>query len=482
MNYFLLIIDFFKNFYYFENAIIFIPEIFLLLGIAFIIINNVFFDFSNVNRSINKFCIVFLFIILLLFTLLNIENLGFPELTETLFFYNNLKIIIILCTIFIFFIAKLNSKIDRFYFVEFHVLCLISILGIFIIFSSKNLFSLYLAIELQMIPIYFLCKLNKVNNKSSEILNKFFLTGIVSSIIILFGMFLIFSHSSFINFNDIKSLFISQTNNEMLIGFNILLIGIFLKIFLPPFYISLPDLLESFPIPIGLFIATTSFISILGIVLLYTFNLMDGDTLNWKIMLLILSISSIFIGSIGMFINKNINRFFGNFCIVNFGYILLAVSLMSEIKVYNIFLYLIIYILLLFGIFSIFILLKKDGEPIQHLSDLSDLSSSQPFISLTLLVFLFSMSGIPPFAGFFSKWLILFSLIENDNFYILFSVMLSSFLVILSCLKIVKIIYFEKSEFEFIFEKKSWLKSIIFICLLINFLMFIVLSPLVYFF
>ena len=301
------------------------------------------------------------------------------------------------------------------------MLCLISILGIFIIFSSKNLFSLYLAIELQMIPIYFLCKLNKVNNKSSEILNKFFLTGIVSSIIILFGMFLIFSHSSFINFNDIKSLFISQTNNEMLIGFNILLIGIFLKIFLPPFYISLPDLLESFPIPIGLFIATTSFISILGIVLLYTFNLMDGDTLNWKIMLLILSISSIFIGSIGMFINKNINRFFGNFCIVNFGYILLAVSLMSEIKFYNIFLYLIIYILLLFGVFSIFILLKKDGEPIQHLSDLSDLSSSQPFISLTLLVFLFSMSGIPPFAGFFSKWLILFSLIENDNFYILFS-------------------------------------------------------------
>ena len=113
MNYFSLIIDFFKNFYYFENAIIFIPEIFLLLGIAFIIINNVFFDFSNVNHSINKFCIVFLFIILLLFALLNLENLGFPELTETLFFYNNLKIIIILCTIFIFFIAKLNSKIDR---------------------------------------------------------------------------------------------------------------------------------------------------------------------------------------------------------------------------------------------------------------------------------------------------------------------------------------------------------------------------------
>ena len=145
---------------------------------------------------------------------------------------------------------------DGLYFFEFHVLCLISILGIFIIFSSKNLFSLYLAIELQMIPIYFLCKLNKVNNKSSEILNKFFLTGIVSSIIILFGMFLIFSHSSFINFNDLKSLFISQTNNEMLIGFNILLIGIFLKIFLPPFYISLADLLEYFPIPIGLFIAT----------------------------------------------------------------------------------------------------------------------------------------------------------------------------------------------------------------------------------
>ena len=136
MNYFLLITDFFKNFSNFENTIIFIPELFLLLGIAFIIINKTFFVFNNVNNSINKFCIVFLFITLLLFVILNLENLGFPELTETLFFYNNLKIIITLCTIFIFFIAKLNSKIDRFYFVEFHVLCLISILGIFIIFSS----------------------------------------------------------------------------------------------------------------------------------------------------------------------------------------------------------------------------------------------------------------------------------------------------------------------------------------------------------
>ena len=134
---------------------------------------------------------------------------------------------------------------------------------------------------------------------------------------------------------------------------------------------------------------------------------------------------------------------------------------------------------MLFGVFSIFILLKKDGEPIQNLSDLSDLFSSQPFISLTLLVFLFSMSGIPPFAGFFSKWLILFSLIENYNFYILFLLMLSSFLVIFSCLKIVKIIYFETSEFEFNVEKNSWLKFIILLCLFINFLMFILISPLV---
>ena len=89
------------------------------------------------------------------------------------------------------------------------------------------------------------------------------------------------------------------------------------------------------------------------------------------------------------------------------------------------------------------------------------------------------MSGIPPFAGFFSKWLILFSLIENYNFYILFLVMVSSFLVIISCLKIIKIIYFETSEFEFNVEKNSWLKFIIILCLFINLLMFLLISPLV---
>ena len=458
-----------------ENISIFIPEIFLSLCIVFLFIKNILFNLYNFNNSVNKTCIVYLFITLLLIVLFNFEGLGFPILSESSFFFNNLKIIIIICTIFIFFIVKSNYNIDGVYFFEFHILCLMSTLGMLIIISSTNLISLYLAIELQMIPIYFLCKLN---DKSSAFTIKFFLIGFLSSIIILFGIFFIFSHSYFINFNDIKSLVASQISNEMLIGFNILLVGIFFKIFFPPFYMFLPDLFKSFSTPITLFIGTSSFVSFVGVLLLYHSNLMDDETLNWKKMLLILSASSIFIGTLGMFLQKNIKMFFGYFCFVNISYILLAISLMLDIRFENILLYLITHVFLLFGLFLIVILLKKDGKSIENLSDLSDLSSSEPLISLTLLVFLFSMSGIAPFAGFFSKWLVVFSVIQSNNIYIFLLVIFSSFLVTFSCLKIIKIMYFETSEFQFNVEKNTQLKLIMFLCLIINIFMFLLISPL----
>ena len=149
------------------------------------------------------------------------------------------------------------------------------------------------------------------------------------------------------------------------------------------------------------------------------------------------------------------------------------------IRFENIIVYLMTYVFLLFGLFLIIILLKKDKKPIQNLSDLSDLSSSEPLISLTLLIFLFSMSGIPPFAGFFSKWLVFLSVIENNNIYILLLVILSSFLITFSCLKIIKIMYFEISDSQFIVEKNTQLKFIMFLCLILNIFMFIAISPLV---
>ena len=478
MNIFLLIINSFKNFYNIENIFMFAPEIFLSLGITFIFVKNIFFNFSNANNSVNKLCLVFLFITLLLTLSFNLNDLGFLKLSNALFFYNNLKVIIIICSIFIFLIAKSHSNFDKAYLFKFYILCMLSTLGMLIIVSSKNLISLYLAIELHMIPIYFLCKSNKLNIKSSLMLIKFFSTGFLSSIVILFGMFLIYGHSSFSNFNDIKSLFITQIDNEILIGFIILLFGIIFKMFLTPNYMSLPDLFESSPIPTSLFIATSSFLSFIGALSLCTFSFMDGDILNWKRIFLILSVFSIFTGALGMFLQKNIKSFLGYFCIASAGYILLSVSLMSHIKFENILLYLMNYVFLLFGFFLIIILLKKDGKSIKNFNDLSDLSSSEPLISLALLIFLFSMSGIPPFSGFFSKWFVFISVIENNNIFISLLVILSSFLIIFSCLKIINIMYFKRSEFLFYVEKNNLLKFLMLLCLTINSFMFIIISPL----
>ena len=461
---------------YVEGGFIFFPEIFLFLSIIIIFIKYFFSISNDFNNLVNKFCLMGLFITLLIMILINFESLGFPYLTKLSFFHNNLKVIIITCSIIVFLIFKSSVDLDKTYFLKFHVLCMLSTLGMLIVVTSTNFISLFLALELQMIPIYILCNLNQINSKSFNLSIKFFLVYFLSSLFILFGMLMIYEYSSLIAFKDIISVYKAELNSQILIGFLFLFSGIIFKIFSTIFYLSIPDLFDSIPIPIALFIMTSSFVSFAGILLLCTFNFMDGNVLIWKRTILTLSILTMFIGSFGMFLQKKIKRFLGFFSIASAGFVFLEISLMSSKGFEKILLYLITYVLLLFGIFSTIILLKKDGKPIEYLLDLSNLSTTKPFISLTLLVFLFSMSGIPPFGGFFSKWILLSSFIESNNIYILLSVVLSSFLVTFSCLKIIKIIYFENSEFQFNIDYNSHLKLIILLCIIINAFMFVFIS------
>ena len=479
MNEDLLYFNSFKTFSYLENSFMFFPETFLSLCIIYILIKNILLNSDIHHNSVNKFCIISLFISMIIMILINFNSLGFPNLSNLSSIQNNLKIIITMCSIIVLLISKSSNVLDRTNFFNFYILCTISTLGMIIVVTSTNLITLYLALELQMIPIYILCKLNKANNKSYELSIKFFLICFLSSLSIVSGIFLIYEHSSFVYFKDIMFIFETQINNQMSIGFILLLSGIIFKILLPPFHISFPGLFKSVPIPLSLFIATSSFVSFISILLLCTFNFMDADILTWKRTFLILSILSMSIGSLGMFFQKNIKRFIGFFSIVSAGYIFFSITLISSKEIQHILLYLITYIFLLFGLFSTIIILKKDGKSIEYLSDLSGLSSTQPFISLTMLIFLFSMSGIPPFGGFFSKWFLVVSFIQNNNIYIFLTIILSSLLVTISCLKIIKIMYFEYSDFQFNIDHNAHLKFIMLLCLIINFFMFIVISPLI---
>ena len=475
---FFLNLDFFNFFITLDRFFIIIPEILVFCIIVFMLIINFFSNSNYSNNLLNKFCSFSLLLIIIFMISFNFLGLDFSYLSKDILYYYYIKIIIIGCSIIVFLFFELENSIKKTFRFKFYLLCMLSLLGMLNLISCNNLISFYISIELQLIPIYILCSTNISNIKLHERSNDLFII-VLSSIVILLGIILIYAYSSYVRFDDIKLLLNSKISNQILISIVILLSGIVLKIYSTSSYSSFSNLIETTPIPIILFIGTSSFSAFVGAILLFTFNFMEEYLLIWNRSFLFLSIFLILTGALGVFIQKNIKRFLGYFSILSAGYFLLAIYLNSHNGFESVLLYLINYVFLLFGFFVIIILLKKDGEFIINVSDLSGLSSSQPFFSLTLLVLLFSMCGIPPFLGFFSKWFILSSVLQMNNIYISFTVILSSLLVTFSCFKIIKIMYFNTSNFVFKIENNIKLKYIMFVSLIINSFIFLMMSPLI---
>ncbi len=462
-----------------NNFEILIPEFFLTTVLLFLLLFGVFYKKNKnnqkilINKNLNTIIIYLLFILLIL--TLNIQNISNTCMNGVLIIDHLsqfIKIILIICTIICFLIQKnylIHQKINSY---EISILMLISLLGLMLLISSNHFITLYLAIELQSLSFYILTASQRKSVLSTEAALKYFILGSIASGFILYGSSILYGITGSLNFSNIF-LIISNINyienTELLLGFlyafTFIIVGILFKIGAAPFHFWLPDVYEGAPNNITAFFAIVPKISFIGLLIRLSFDIFTDISYFFEIFFYITAILSMFIGSLAALQQKKIKRLLAYSSISHVGFILIGFTSNLLNNIPFILLYIIIYIIMSINLWTSYISLNINHKPIKYLTDLSNIFNINKLLAIIIILNVFSLAGIPPLAGFFSKLFIFFSAIKANYFSLVFFAVIVSIISSFYYLKIIKIIYFEKIIKKLFVAKINKIQSII---LLIN--------------
>ena len=441
-----------------ENLNLVLPEIFISLSIMFLLVLGVFKkDSSKITFNISLLVLLIASIITL--------NETFSINRVTLF--NNsvvidnmsslMKIITLIGAFLVLVISSAYLKSFKIFKIEYPVLILSSVLGMMVMISSNDLMVFYMGLELQSLALYVLATFNRDQLKSSEAGLKYFVLSALSSGLLLYGCSLIYGFSGSTNFNVISG---QLNSNEYVLTFGIvfILVGLAFKISAVPFHMWAPDVYEGSPTSVTLFFTMVPKIAALTVFIRFLYvpflNLID----QWQMIIIFLSIASMLFGAIAAIGQTNIKRLVAYSSIGHIGYTLAGLATGSNEGIQSSIIYISIYVIMNLALFSCLLMLKRNDQYYEDIDDLSGLSKNHPLLSLSLLVILFSLAGIPPLAGFFAKFYIFKAVIEQSMYFLAIVGLLSTVIAAFYYLRIIKIIYFDKEKEKYDEDHSLWLK------------------------
>nr|WVH37953.1 NADH dehydrogenase subunit 2 [Fomes fomentarius] len=363
---------------------------------------------------------------------------------------------------------KLTDKIP--YAGEYSLIVLFSTLGASLLVSSADLISMYLSIELQSFGVYILSTLYRDSESATSAGLKYFLLGSLSSCIILLGCGLVYTYSGLTNLESIYNLISVSENTQILqglsLGIVLIIVGYLFKISAAPLHNWAPDVYDDSPTIVTIWLTIMPKISIL--IFLLEIQSQIGNSLitifsfSIKNLLLISSLLSLLIGTIVGLSQTRIKRLLAYSTISHIGFILLALAINTEQAIDSFLFYIIQYSITNLNTFLILIalsyILKNNSQSIlesfmpsgrgdiKYITELKGLFFNNPLLSLSLTICLFSMAGIPPLLGFFSKQFVLYSAMQSEYYFMGIIAILVSVISASYYLKIIKILHTENNS------------------------------------
>lgn len=434
-----------------NDLLLIIPQIFLLFS-AIILLMLGSFTKKNSAKIVVYFSVLTLFLVTFLeifmpwdihviFNNSLVEN-GFSRFVKSIIFMSSAFVIILS--------SKWLIRYDEKAF-EYPILILFSSLGMSLMISANDLITLYLAIELQSLPLYVMAAFKRDSVESGEAGIKYFVLGALSSSLFLFGSSLIYGFTGSIEFSEIsRSIDILNINSGIVVGIVFILSGLIFKISAVPFHMWTPDVYEGSATPITAFFATAPKMAAMCMLVNILYGPFSGAFESWQQIIIFVSIASMSLGSFVAIRQSNIKRLLAYSSIAHMGFALIGlISPLSQLGVQALLIYMLIYIVTNLGVFACIISLEKnEGETISNTDDLSGLSKKYPFISFSMAMLMFSFAGIPPLAGFFGKYLIFRSAIENGLIEIAVFGLIISVVAAFYYIRIIKIMYFDESNIK----------------------------------
>ena len=330
---------------------------------------------------------------------------------------------------------------------EFSLLVLLALVGMMLMISANDLMSLYMAVELQSLPLYVVAAMRTNSLRSSEAGLKYFLLGALSSGMLLYGASLVYGFAGTTSFSGIAAA-VADTDLPagFIIGMVFMITGIAFKASAAPFHMWTPDVYEGAPTPVTALFAIVPKVAAMTLVMNVTYFAFAEISDQWAQILIALSVASMIVGATGAIMQQNIKRMLAYSSIAHMGYALAGLATGTAEGATGVVIYMTTYVFMGAGAFSIIMSLRRDGAPVERISDLSGLSSSHPLLAAGMMVVMFSMAGIPPLAGFFGKWYVFLAAVNAGLIPLAIIGVLTSVVGAFYYLRIIKLMYFEDAD------------------------------------
>ena len=436
-----------------------LPEIYIFIIINFLIVYAVIYSTSpHLGYPILIRNVTWLGVQILVFALLlNLLNpitgvVAFNNLLIFDSFSILIKSILLLSTIVTLILALDYSKFENLNCFEYVILMILAVTGMMLVVSSYDLIAMYLAIELQSFCMYIIASLKRESEFSTEAGLKYFILGAFSSGLLLFGCSLLYGFTGTTNYQQLFQIFSTidrtidiEVSNAIILGVLFILVGMLFKLSAAPFHLWAPDVYEGAPTSVTAFFAIVPKIAILSLVIRLFSYVFYGLLLPWQEVLILCSIISMIIGTLGALWQTKIKRLLAYSGIGHIGYMLIGISTGSIEGIYSTFFYVIIYIIMTVATFSILLSIRKQANlsKIKYINDLSGLFISNPQLALSFSLIMFSMCGIPPLAGFFSKMFIFISAINMEMYFLAIIGVMTSVVASFYYIRIIKLMFFD---------------------------------------
>ena len=311
------------------------------------------------------------------------------------------------------FFASTAAGAERGMRAEYSVLVLFAAVGMSIMVSANDFMSLYLGLELNSLSAYVLAAILRKDTRSGEAGLKYFVLGALASGILLYGMSLLYGFTGGTSFTAVRAGLTGEMGYGALFGVIFVLSGLAFKISAVPFHMWTPDVYEGAPTPVTAFFATAPKVAAVALTARVVFEVFGGQVAAWQQIVMFTALASIIFGALGAIGQENLKRLLAYSSINNIGFILLGLAVANADGAAAMLVYLFIYVAMSIGCFVALLMLRaEDGTLYETFADIRGLSVTRPAIAWALLLFMFSLAGIPPLLGFYAKFVVFQATIE----------------------------------------------------------------------
>ncbi|MBV9522995.1 MAG: NADH-quinone oxidoreductase subunit NuoN, partial [Alphaproteobacteria bacterium] len=326
---------------------------------------------------------------------------------------------------------------------------------------------------------YVVASFKRDSEQSTEAGLKYFVLGALSSGMLLYGCSLVYGFAGTTSFEGLAGIFGNGgASIGLVIGIVFVSVGLAFKVSAVPFHMWTPDVYEGAPTPVTAFFAVAPKIAAIALFIRFLVEPFGGLIGEWRQIIWFIAVASMVLGAFAAINQRNIKRLMAYSSIGHVGYALIGLAAGSETGIQGVLIYMAIYLFMNLGTFAVILCMRRNGEMVEAIEDLAGLAKTRPALALALGIFMFSMAGIPPLAGFFSKLWVFLAAIHAGLYVLAVIGVVTSVVGAFYYIRIVKLMYFDDPKGAFDRPIGGEMSAVLIVSAVVILLFFIVPGPL----